>query len=58
MFTNEVCIDHPEVQALVNRINDRRVITYGFNPQADVRAENRSEPCAVDSRLNRRGEVS
>ncbi len=31
------CIDHPEVQALVGRINDRRVITYGFNPQADVR---------------------
>jgi len=40
-----LCIDHPEVQALVNRINDRRVITYGFNPQADVRAENlRLEP--------------
>ena len=32
--------DHPEVQTLVGRINDRRVITYGFNPQADVRAEN------------------
>ncbi|MEM8788222.1 MAG: Mur ligase domain-containing protein, partial [Pseudomonadota bacterium] len=31
------CIDHPEVQALVGRIHDRRVITYGFNPQADVR---------------------
>jgi len=28
------------VQALVSRITDRRVITYGFNPQADVRAEN------------------
>jgi len=35
-----LCIDHPEVQSLVSRINDRRVITYGFNPQADVRAEN------------------
>ena len=32
--------DHAEVQALVGRINDRRVITYGFNTQADVRAEN------------------
>ena len=32
--------DHPEVQALVGRINDRRVVTYGFNAQADVRAEN------------------
>ncbi|MEM8872218.1 MAG: UDP-N-acetylmuramate--L-alanine ligase [Pseudomonadota bacterium] len=31
------CIDHPEVQGLVGRIHDRRVITYGFNPQADVR---------------------
>ncbi len=35
-----LCIDHPEVQALVSRIRDRKVITYGFNPQADVRAEN------------------
>lgn len=40
-----LCIDHPEVQALVSRITDRRVITYGFNPQADVRAANlRLEP--------------
>lgn len=34
------CTDHPEVQALVGRISDRRVRTYGFNAQADVRAEN------------------
>ena len=33
-----MCIDHPEVQALIGRIEDRRIITYGFNPQADVRA--------------------
>ncbi len=40
-----LCIDHPEVQSLVSRINDRRVVTYGFNPQADVRAEDlRLEP--------------
>ncbi|QHQ34051.1 UDP-N-acetylmuramate--L-alanine ligase [Algicella marina] len=32
------CLDHPEVQTLVGRIHDRRVVTYGFNPQADVRA--------------------
>ena len=32
------CTDHPEVQALVGRITDRRVVTYGFNAQADVRA--------------------
>ena len=35
-----VCLDHPEVQALVGRIQDRRLVTYGKNPQADVRAEN------------------
>ena len=32
-----MCLDHPEVQALVGQIRDRRVITYGRNPQADVR---------------------
>jgi len=35
-----MCIDHPEVHALCGRISDRKLITYGFNPQADVRAEN------------------
>ncbi|NNC36794.1 MAG: UDP-N-acetylmuramate--L-alanine ligase [Acidimicrobiales bacterium] len=35
-----LCIDHPEVQALVSRVTDRRVLTYGFNPQADARLEN------------------
>lgn len=34
------CIDHPEVQSLVGRITDRRVLTYGTNPQADVRVKN------------------
>ena len=32
-----MCIDHPEVQSLVSRIEDRRVVTYGENKQADVR---------------------
>lgn len=32
-----MCLDHPEVQALVSRIEDRRIITYGQNPQADAR---------------------
>src|SRR5690554_1497308 len=32
-----MCLDHPTVQALVGEIEDRRVITYGQNPQADVR---------------------
>ena len=34
------CTDDADVQALVGRITDRRVITYGFNTQADVRAVN------------------
>lgn len=34
-----LCIDHPEVQALIGRV-DRRIVTYGFSPQADVRAVN------------------
>ncbi|MEZ5884691.1 MAG: UDP-N-acetylmuramate--L-alanine ligase [Paracoccaceae bacterium] len=36
------CTDHAEVQALVGRITDRRVVTFGFNAQADVRAVNLS----------------
>jgi UDP-N-acetylmuramate--alanine ligase len=32
-----MCTDHPVVQVLVGQITDRRVITYGENPQADVR---------------------
>jgi UDP-N-acetylmuramate--alanine ligase len=32
-----MCLDHPEVQALIARIEDRRIITYGRNPQAEVR---------------------
>ncbi|MDV7269396.1 UDP-N-acetylmuramate--L-alanine ligase [Thioclava sp. A2] len=34
------CTDHPEVQSLVGRVTDRRVVTFGFNAQADVRALN------------------
>ncbi|MFV2038454.1 MAG: UDP-N-acetylmuramate--L-alanine ligase, partial [Paracoccaceae bacterium] len=34
------CTDHAEVQTLVGRITDRRVTTFGFNAQADVRAQN------------------
>jgi len=32
-----MCIDHPVVQGLVGKIEDRRIITYGENPQADAR---------------------
>ena len=34
-----VCTDHPEVQAMAARVENRRLITYGVNPQAEVRAE-------------------
>ena len=34
-----VCLDHPEVQRLVASIDNRRLVTYGVNPQAQVRAE-------------------
>lgn len=34
-----MCIDHPEVQALIGRIVDRRIITYGRSPQAEVRMD-------------------
>ena len=35
-----LCVDHPEVQAMIPRVADRRVVTYGLSPQADVRAIN------------------
>jgi UDP-N-acetylmuramate--alanine ligase len=35
-----LCIDHPEVQAMLPRVADRKIVTYGFSPQADVRAVN------------------
>ncbi|WP_420833197.1 UDP-N-acetylmuramate--L-alanine ligase [Pseudemcibacter aquimaris] len=35
-----MCIDHPEVQALIGKIIDRRIVTYGFSPQAKVRGTN------------------
>ena len=34
-----LCADHPDVQAMIPRLSDRRIVTYGFSPQADVRAE-------------------
>ncbi|HTZ37559.1 MAG TPA: UDP-N-acetylmuramate--L-alanine ligase [Stellaceae bacterium] len=35
-----LCIDHPVVQGMVARLAERRIRTYGFSPQADVRAIN------------------
>ena len=35
-----MCIDHPEVQNIIGRIRDRRIVTYGFSALADLRADN------------------
>jgi UDP-N-acetylmuramate--alanine ligase len=35
-----MCVDHPEVQHILSRVRDRRVVTYGFSALADVRADN------------------
>ena len=35
-----LCMDHPEVQALIPSVQDRKIITYGFSPQAEVQATN------------------
>ncbi len=35
-----LCIDHPEVQAMIPKLSDRKLITYGYSPQADVRGLN------------------
>ena len=42
-----LCIDHPVVQGMIPKLSDRRVLTYGLSPQADIRA--------VDIRLGREG---
>ncbi|TPG51868.1 UDP-N-acetylmuramate--L-alanine ligase [Roseomonas nepalensis] len=56
-----LCADHPQVQAMIPRLSDRRLITYGFSPQADVRAERvitdrmgATFEVVVQDRLNRR----
>ena len=45
-----LCLDHPEVQALLPRVRDRRIVTYGFSAQADVRGVN-VEPGAGGNRF-------
>jgi UDP-N-acetylmuramate--alanine ligase len=35
-----LCVDHPEVQAIIGRVRDRRIVSYGFSALADVRADN------------------
>src|SRR6188472_214542 len=46
-----MCTDHPVVQTLVGRIEDRRLITYGENPQADARLVG-LKPEGAGSRFN------
>jgi UDP-N-acetylmuramate--alanine ligase len=55
-----MCIDHPEVQSLIGRIEDRRIITYGMSPQAavravDLRVENRMTKFTVQIRDRHNG---
>src|SRR5690606_18852077 len=55
------CTDHPVGQALVGRVTDRRVVTFGFNAQADVRAVNLTFDGAIskfDILLQNEGEES
>ncbi|MBX3562917.1 MAG: UDP-N-acetylmuramate--L-alanine ligase [Sphingomonas sp.] len=35
-----LCVDHPEVQGIIPRLRDRRIVTYGFAAQADIRGDN------------------
>ncbi|GAA0727308.1 UDP-N-acetylmuramate--L-alanine ligase [Sphingomonas japonica] len=35
-----LCLDHPEVQAIIPKVRDRRIVTYGFAAQADVHGVN------------------
>ena len=35
-----LCVDHPDVQNIIGRIRDRRIVTYGFSALADLRADN------------------
>ncbi len=40
-----LCIDHPEVQSLMARLHDRRIVTYGFSKQADIRGVDVAYSC-------------
>ncbi len=56
-----MCIDHAEVQAMIPRVLDRRILTYGFSPQADVRAINvgfDSEGAHFEARIANRADGS
>ncbi|KPA23157.1 UDP-N-acetylmuramate--L-alanine ligase [Shimia sp. SK013] len=54
------CTDDPDVQTLVGKITDRRVVTFGFNAQADVRAMNLTYKAGIahfDIQLQNEGKV-
>ncbi len=54
-----MCIDHPVVQAMIPRLSDRKVVTYGFSPQADIRAvglEMSSAGCEFNVQITDRAE--
>jgi UDP-N-acetylmuramate--alanine ligase len=53
-----MCVDHPEVQALIGRIADRRIVTYGYSPQSEVRVEDLTQGawgCRFDVAITERG---
>ena len=51
-----LCLDHPEVQSLAAKVQDRRVVTYGFNRQADVHGTIRNiQPGGVRFEVDYRG---
>lgn len=57
-----LCIDHPEVQSLMAKVRDRRIISYGLSPQADIRAVNlradaSAQYCDVECTDRASGEV-
>ena len=56
-----LCIDNQEVQALVSLLSDRRIITYGFSRQADIRGVNIKaliDGVSFDVEIDNRGERS
>lgn len=57
-----MCLDHPEVQAQVAKITDRRVVTYGANPQAEVRfvdvePQGAASKFTIEKRHRKSGEI-
>lgn len=54
-----MCVDHPEVKKLADKVRDRRIIRYGFSEDADVRAVNvrvTREGATFDVVARRKGE--